>query len=677
MEIFQLILILQLFLVTVIKGQCFGNGTCVCHCVDCSEKCTTCLPGWGGSKDYNCQRRNVLYRAAAGDDKDDKNKLLDEDFSTSLENKDYKPFLRVQLNKSITIDKLDITLLLERGVNYTVYIKDMAYVRTMDVICNKLDQSNNTGKRTVSITCYKPLSGKYLEIVSSEKTRVKIFEIRYFECTNGTFGENCSSACATGSGIDCNINAVDCVSQKGFFGKFCNQTCSESCDESGCNLLTGKCLSCKNGYFGPLCEKNCSFGCQRSCGKVSGNCTCKPGFFTSNCSKQCPINCNRKVCKQSEGKCLVCKDGYYGDFCEHTCIGNCEQGCVRSTGICGSCTKGFYSHFCNTLCSENCMGDTCSRDGSCYQCKPGYKGEQCYENCPEHCTQCKQYEYGCSQCENGWFGVRCAEKCPAECGGNGSCEMKSAKCHVCAVGYFGSQCDQKCSPYCDLNAVCDIDTGVCERCIAGRHGSHCESQCSQNCLNFTCLSNQTCSQGCKDGWFGDRCNQECNAAISNCAQCSFMDSDTPVCHKCAGSRFLKGSQCVKCPENCSSCESEKHCTVCSNDVSYGKTCNIPCSGDCINKMCDMTGNCLYGCNNSKYGMECDKDCAEGCRLCYDVLSCLICEDGWVGSPCQQCPKQCGACFDNLTCTTCQAGWTNLNANCTVGEDCIRNPALCG
>ncbi|XP_056012424.1 uncharacterized protein LOC125671602 isoform X2 [Ostrea edulis] len=180
MEIFQLILILQLFLVTVIKGQCFGNGTCVCHCVDCSEKCTTCLPGWGGSKDYNCQRRNVLYRAAAGDDKDDKNKLLDEDFSTSLENKDYKPFLRVQLNKSITIDKLDITLLLERGVNYTVYIKDMAYVRTMNVICNKLDQSNNTGKRTVSITCYKPLSGKYLEIVSSEKTRVKIFEIRYF-----------------------------------------------------------------------------------------------------------------------------------------------------------------------------------------------------------------------------------------------------------------------------------------------------------------------------------------------------------------------------------------------------------------------------------------------------------------------------------------------------------------
>lgn len=69
---------------------------------------------------------NVLYRTATGDDKDDKNKLLDEDLSTSLENKDYKPFLRVQLNKSITIDKLDITLLLGNIIYKLLVICDIS-----------------------------------------------------------------------------------------------------------------------------------------------------------------------------------------------------------------------------------------------------------------------------------------------------------------------------------------------------------------------------------------------------------------------------------------------------------------------------------------------------------------------------------------------------------------------
>ncbi|XP_056018328.1 receptor-type tyrosine-protein phosphatase alpha-like isoform X3 [Ostrea edulis] len=84
--------------------------------------------------------------------------------------------------------------------------------------------------------------------------------------------------------------------------------------------------------------------------------------------------------------------------------------------------------------------------------------------------------------------------------------------------------------------------------------------------------------------------------------------------------------------------------MCSKDVSYGKTFNIPCSGDCINKTCDMTGNCLHGCNNSKYGIECDKDCEEGCRLCHDAFSCSKCENGWVGLPCQQRPKTCKMCW---------------------------------
>lgn len=70
--------------------------------------------------------------------------------------------------------------ILERDVNYTIYIKDMEYARTNDVTCNKLEKGNNIGKKTMSITCYKPLSGKYLEIVSSKNARVEVFDIQYF-----------------------------------------------------------------------------------------------------------------------------------------------------------------------------------------------------------------------------------------------------------------------------------------------------------------------------------------------------------------------------------------------------------------------------------------------------------------------------------------------------------------
>lgn len=70
--------------------------------------------------------------------------------------------------------------ILERGVDYTIYVKNKKYVRTKDVTCNTLGQGDNIGKKTVSMTCYKPLSGKYLEIYSSKNTLLKVFEIQYF-----------------------------------------------------------------------------------------------------------------------------------------------------------------------------------------------------------------------------------------------------------------------------------------------------------------------------------------------------------------------------------------------------------------------------------------------------------------------------------------------------------------
>jgi hypothetical protein len=86
----------------------------------------------------------------------------------------------IQTFTNLSIQQHDIFCISERGVNYTVYITDKEYVRNVAVKCNTLEQSYNIDKETVSIFCYKSLSGKYLEIVASGNTRFKVFEIQHF-----------------------------------------------------------------------------------------------------------------------------------------------------------------------------------------------------------------------------------------------------------------------------------------------------------------------------------------------------------------------------------------------------------------------------------------------------------------------------------------------------------------
>lgn len=62
-------------------------------------------------------------------------------------------------------------------------------------------------------------------------------------------------------------------------------------------------------------------------------------------------------------------------------------------------------------------------------------------------------------------------------------------------------------------------------------------------------------------------------------------------------------------------------------------CYLICNKDCLNRICDILGQCVYGCDDGKYGSRCDQDCLSGCRICYNLLFCLECEDGYFGKLC--------------------------------------------
>uniref|UniRef100_A0A8W8KJC8 Receptor-type tyrosine-protein phosphatase T n=1 Tax=Magallana gigas TaxID=29159 RepID=A0A8W8KJC8_MAGGI len=602
MEMTFLLLVLQFLIVfKVTEGQCDSNGKCVCHCENCNPKCIACLPGWSGSTTNLCQKRNAFFHPNATD------KLFDGDLNTYKMAEGRDPFFRVQYNYSTEIDQLDITAVLENGIPYTIFVKQLPYTRDKLEICSKFTYSNRSITKTVTVTCNRPLQGKYIEIVasSSTETTLKVFEIERF----------------------------------------------------------GDCFSCISGYYGVRCDKKCSSGCQDSCNMTSGFCVCKPGFYSNNCSLQCPTMCFNSECHQEKGTCLACNYGTYGDRCDLKCLGDCNGQCDRRKGICGICAKNKYGTYCNQTCPINCAAGACIRDtGYCKKCKIGYMGDKCNESCPDHCVYCDQNGYKCQTCANKRYGVQCESICPLECGENGSCDIETGICDVCPAGYFGKSCTQRCSEWCDSSNICDQITGQCQNCIAGRYGPNCLEQCRIQCVNSTCFSNQTCAHGCEDGWFGAQCDNKCNAAVLNCVQCYLMDN-APVCTHCADRWYLMETNCIKCPENCSLCVSSEECLECKNNFYYGKTCNLTCNTACIKKTCDITGSCRHGCDNSKYGKECDKDCMKHCKTCLNSTMCLECEAGYFGKSCTMCPENCKKCENRSTCTHCKIGLTHDNGKC--------------
>ena len=146
--------------------------------------------------------------------------------------------------------------------------------------------------------------------------------------------------------------------------------------------------------------------------------------------------------------------------------------------------------------------------------------------------------------------------------------------------------------------------------------------CSVHCKNSTC----------EDGFFGSKCADKCHLEIKNCAKCKSID-DKVICQRCSDSSYLKGSKCHKCPQNCVSCKSDEICFKCDDNLFHGVTCNLTCDNACLNKTCDITGNCIHGCEKKKYGSNCNQDCPTECKTCRSSSVCLTCENGFDGASC--------------------------------------------
>ena len=177
----------------------------------------------------------------------------------------------------------------------------------------------------------------------------------------------------------------------------------------------------------------------------------------------------------------ACNPGWYGGFCNQTCIHEGCYTCNQTTGECLDCKTGFYDDDCSLSCSEVCEpaadgSISCNKlSGACNEgrCVPGYWGEACFDECNENCLKDSSNVSVC-----------------AYLGGNCS--------FGCVPTYYGGHCDMNCSRTC-VNALCGRE-GTCSfGCVENRFGPMCMSTCIDTCNDNTCdVVIGTCSECLKD-----------------------------------------------------------------------------------------------------------------------------------------------------------------------------------
>ncbi|XP_055956524.1 multiple epidermal growth factor-like domains protein 10 isoform X2 [Patella vulgata] len=201
----------------------------------------------------------------------------------------------------------------------------------------------------------------------------------------------------------------------------------------------------------------------------------------------------------------------------------------------------------------------------------------------------------------------------------------------CNTGYYSiSSCT--CQP-CNTcyNNTCNPDTGDCNGgCKTGFYGKKCQQNCNDGCVNNQCSKSNGRCTNCITGRYGHTCGKNCNTGCDG-----GCDRDGR-CTNCIIGRY--GDRCDK---NCSTgCDGgcDRGFGKCTNCITgrYGDECDMDCSTGCYGG-CDKTDSKCTSCIKGKTGDRCDIDCTTDCAVCNqdEASSCTECNDGRWGPSCNK------------------------------------------
>ncbi|XP_053386613.1 multiple epidermal growth factor-like domains protein 10 [Mercenaria mercenaria] len=395
------------------------------------------------------------------------------------------------------------------------------------------------------------------------------------------------------------------------------------CSTKHCAICsnTEKCDACDIGYW--LGEHKFCSACPHNCEQCTNatHCTkCKALFWDIRpnmaCGSPCRETCTKFGCNDTTGHCYGCHPESYGPYCYQTCD-LCLNKLCNSQKCTNGCIDGYYESTVEAFKCRKCFG---------------------------HCTSC-QSPTNCRQCEKGFYlfnykNYTVCSQCRSECE---EC-ISYSEC-VCPPGKYGPTCSKDCN-ISNCKSCIEVDKKVqCSECFSGYilKNGNCIF-CSQYCLSG-CDSNQNCLGGCKDGWTGLRCTEQCISKCKRCdrideRRCEICDGDfyTTACSVSCSSSCLTVSESVKCNINNGMC-----LNGCDNGY-WGNKCDRLCYEGCESETCEQSNGLCEICNRMYYGQACQKKCSEHCidndasaTICYKTNgTCLHgCKDGYGGDACEE------------------------------------------
>jgi proprotein convertase subtilisin/kexin type 5 len=320
---------------------------------------------------------------------------------------------------------------------------------------------------------------------------------------------------------------------------------------------------------------------------TNGTCTasCGPGFFVDSNSicQLCPMGCS--VCSSSSS-CLTCLNGFT--------LNTTAQACV--------CQSNFftYSSNCNPICLQYCSG-TCP-DGSfgnttskiCVAC--GFGCKLCTSLTT--CTLCEsQYQNnnGTCGCSSGYVLLS-----------NGTCMLNPIALDPCYFNPYIWITNGSCTNNCGKGFYLDSTTMFCRLCGDG---------CS-NCTGPT-----VCTV-CYTGYVFSQASQTCVCAPN---YYSYNNSCTNQCPLGLFGNAI-AQQCQNCGFGCQTCVTNLTCTACFQPP-YKLNATNQCM--CLDGTYLFNSQCLFVCPVGYYmnnvNNTCNQ-CIQGCAKCSSLLSCLSCSD---------------------------------------------------
>ncbi|XP_046579431.1 uncharacterized protein LOC124287019 [Haliotis rubra] len=613
-----------------ILGSCpagkFGDSCSYsCHCGQSCNQTTGicgggCDKGWVGGHGGSCQKENIAYKKRATSSGIYKSgwtadKAVDGNWDQEVNH-----------NSCYHSSKPPSVWTVDLGQQYRIHdVKIYNRDGYVDLIRSAVLSLSNSSSSTSGVPCYTFPSntikgnsvydvicdgrGRYFTITHWTDL-LNICEVEIYECSNGTYGQNCSKRCTdrncagnspcdhvTGSCVPgCKVGwmGTDCVEEcdQDHYGLNCNDKCgNRNCatDTSSCDRRTGSCVT----------------GCLPGWTKVDCTQECSSRTYGQNCSKRCTDrNCaGNSPCDHVTGSCVHgCKSGWMGI----DCVEECDQ--------------DHYGLNCNDKCgNRNCATDTSScdrRTGSCVTgCLPGWTKVDCTQECSS-----RTYGQNCSK--------RCTDR---NCAGNSSCDHVTGSCvHGCKSGWMGIDCVEECDEDhygVNCNGTCGNRNCATEKSSCDRRTGSCDTGCLPGWTKVDC------KEECSRGTYGQNCSKQCTER--NCAGNSSCDHVTGSCVPGCKTGWM-GIDCVE---------------ACEHDL-YGPNCTKTCaSRHCMgNSSCNSTGGCDTGCeerwtgtdctacDSQRYGSNCTKNCTS--RHCAGDSSCNSkgdcdsgCQTGWMESDC--------------------------------------------